>query len=132
MNAVDEMDVPNGAVRPTIERDDECLTHFMVHRDELRQETMGSYLESISEIELKPGAELAPYHREGDEFYYILSGEALVSIGYHEQRVSAGELVRIPRDAVRSLRPSAPDGACRALAFAVGFIAESESDDAAG
>jgi mannose-6-phosphate isomerase-like protein (cupin superfamily) len=42
------------------------------------QETMGSYLEYVAEFELKPSAHLAPHSHDTDEFYRLLSGEAII------------------------------------------------------
>ena len=55
--------------------------------------------ESLSVIEesMPPGAfEVAHYHRKAQQFFYLLSGEALLEVNGKEIRVSARQGVHIP------------------------------------
>jgi quercetin dioxygenase-like cupin family protein len=118
------MDVRNAEVEPTIEHGGTCRSYFLVGKEELRAQTLGSYLEFVSEFELEPGAELEPHRHDTDEFYYLLRGSARMTIEGEERDIGVGDLVHIPRDAVHSIRPADPEQGFRALAFAVSFMPE--------
>ncbi len=60
------MDVRNADVEPTIEHGGTCLSYFLVDKEEMRARTSGSYLEFVSEFELRPGAELEPHRHDTD------------------------------------------------------------------
>jgi quercetin dioxygenase-like cupin family protein len=115
------MDVRNAQVEPTIEHGGSCLSYFMFPKESVRDETMGSYLEFIGEFELKAGARLEPHYHDTNEFYYLLSGEAIMQIEDEQQRVAPGDLIHIPRNAVHSIWPASDTESFRALAFAVSF-----------
>jgi quercetin dioxygenase-like cupin family protein len=115
------MDVRNANVKPTIEHGGTCFSYFMIPKESVRDETMGSYLEFIGEFELKPGSRLDPHHHDTHEYYYMLSGEAIMQIEKEQQRVKPGDLVCIPRNAVHSIWPASEAESFRAMAFAVSF-----------
>jgi oxalate decarboxylase/phosphoglucose isomerase-like protein (cupin superfamily) len=118
------MDIRNANVPPTIEHGGTCLSYFLIGKEEMRRDTLGSYLEFVSEFELQPGAALEPHRHNSDEFYYLLSGEARMTIAGEEREIGPGDLVHIPRNAVHSIRPRDPGQGFRALAFAVGYMPE--------
>jgi quercetin dioxygenase-like cupin family protein len=115
------MDVRNADVEPEVEHGGSCLSYFMIPKESVRDETMGSYLEFIGEFELKPGTRLHPHYHDTNEFYYMLSGEAIMQIEKEQQRVKPGDLVCIPRNAVHSIWPASEGESFRAMAFAVSF-----------
>jgi quercetin dioxygenase-like cupin family protein len=115
------MDVRNANVEPTIEHGGTCRSYFMFPKEQFREQTEGSHLEFIGEFELEPGARLEPHRHDSHEFYYLLTGEAVMQIEDEEQVVRRGDLVHIPRNAVHSIRPAKDDEPFRALAFACSF-----------
>jgi mannose-6-phosphate isomerase-like protein (cupin superfamily) len=52
---------------------------------------------SVIEERMPPGAgEVAHYHHNAQQFFYVLSGEALLEVDGKEARASAGQGVHIP------------------------------------
>ncbi len=115
------MDIRNANVEPTIEHGGSCLSYFMVPKESFRHESEGSYLEFIGEFELKPGARLKPHYHDTHEFYYMLSGQAVMQVGTEQSMLSPGDMVHIPRNAVHSIWAASDSESFRALAFAVSF-----------
>jgi len=115
------MDVRNADVEPTVEHGGSCLSYFMVAKESFRDETEGGYLEFIGEFELKPGARLAPHFHDTHEYYYLLSGQAIMQVENEQRRIAPGDLVHIPRNAVHSIWSASGTEPFRALAFAVSF-----------
>lgn len=119
------MDVRNvNTKEPIIEHGGTCLSYFFFEKEEIRQETMGSYLEFVAEFELKDGARLEPHYHDSDEFYYILQGRATMWVEGEKQVLERGDLVHIPRNAVHSIWPTDPTESFRALSFATSFMPE--------
>jgi quercetin dioxygenase-like cupin family protein len=108
-------------VSPVSEHGGTCRSWFFFEKESLRAETMGGYLEFVDEFELQPGARLEPHEHDSDEFYYLLRGEATMRVGDDEFPLRPGELVRIPRNEIHSIRTAGDDG-CRALAFAISYM----------
>jgi quercetin dioxygenase-like cupin family protein len=115
------MDVTNSDRPPIIEHGGTCITHFLVDKEELRAQTMGGYLEFVSEFQLKPGASLEPHSHDSDEFYYLLEGSAIMTVAGEEREVHTGDLIRTPPNTVHSIR-TIGDGSFRALAFATSYM----------
>jgi quercetin dioxygenase-like cupin family protein len=115
------MDVRNADVEPTIEHGGSCTSYFMVPKDSFRAETEGSYLEFIDEFELEPGSRLQPHYHDSHEYYYLLSGQAVMQVENEQRVLSPGDLVHIPRNAVHSIWSASATESFRALAFAVSF-----------
>jgi quercetin dioxygenase-like cupin family protein len=86
---------------------------------ELRAETLGGYLELISEFEVLGGGEVHPHRHPTFEFYYVLSGRGIMTIEDESAEIRQGDLVKIPPDATHSLKPVSPNAAIHCLAFAV-------------
>jgi quercetin dioxygenase-like cupin family protein len=116
------MDVRNAKIEPTIEHGGTCRTFFMFPKESIRRETEGSYLEYVSEFEIAAGTHLEPHRHNTHEFYYILSGKALMQIGQEKREVGPGDLIHIPPNAVHSIAPLGDTVPMRALAFAASFL----------
>lgn len=119
------MIIKDANVEPIVEHGGTCLGYFMFAKEELRHETMGGYLEFFNEFELRGGAALEPHSHNSDEFYYLLRGEAMMRVGDEESPLRPGQLVRIPRNEIHSIRALSEDG-FRAIAFAISYMAEGE------
>jgi quercetin dioxygenase-like cupin family protein len=115
------MDVRNARIPPTIEHGGTCKTFFMFPKESIRGDTEGSYLEYISEFEIAPGTHLEPHRHNTHEFFYILSGRALMQIEREKREVGPGDLIHIPPNAVHSIAPAGAQ-TMRALAFAASFL----------
>jgi quercetin dioxygenase-like cupin family protein len=115
------MDVRNADVEPTIEHEGSVQTFFMVPKDSVRDETEGSFLEFISEFEVLPGKRLHPHYHDTHEYYYLLSGRAVIQIADEQCTVAPGDLIHIPRNLVHSIWSASETEPFRALAFAVSF-----------
>jgi quercetin dioxygenase-like cupin family protein len=115
------MDVRNSKIEPTIEHGGTCRTFFMVPKESMREETMGSYLEYVSEFEIAAGTNLEPHRHNTHEFFYMLSGKAMMQIEKEKREVVPGDLIYIPPNAVHSIWPLG-DQPLRALAFAASFL----------
>ena len=118
------MDVRNARVEPVLEHGGTCRTYPMFPKESLRDETMGGYLEFVVEFELMAGAKLEPHYHDSDEFYYILSGNAVMQIAAEVRELGPGDLVRIPRNAAHSIWPTDASGTFRAFAFATSYQPE--------
>jgi mannose-6-phosphate isomerase-like protein (cupin superfamily) len=88
---------------------------------EMREETLGGYLELVSEFEVMGGGEVHPHKHHTIEFYYVITGRGIMVIEGEEREIRQGDLVKIPADAIHSLRPVSPNASIRCLAFAVGL-----------
>lgn len=117
------MIIKDADVEPIIEHNGTCRAFFFFDKEELREETMGGYLEFFNEFELRGGGALEPHSHDTDEFYYLLRGEALMRVGDEESTLRPGQLVRIPRNEIHSIRALGDDG-FRAIAFAVSYMPE--------
>jgi mannose-6-phosphate isomerase-like protein (cupin superfamily) len=116
------MDIRNDTnAHEVIEHGGTCTTKFLVDKEELRSQTMGGYLELVSEFSVKPGVALEPHSHDSDEFYYLLEGSAIMRVGDEEAEVTVGDLIRTPPNTVHSIRATGDDG-FRALAFATSYM----------
>jgi len=123
------MDVRRAPADPIVEHDGTCSTYFMFHKESFRDETEGSYLEYISEFEIAVGAHLDPHVHDTHEFYYVLSGDAIMDIEGEQRAVGPGDLIHIGRNESHSIWPTG-DVPMRALAFATSFMSRSEASSA--
>ena len=92
---------------------------WLIKPREMREETLGGHLELISEFEVKGGGEVHPHKHPTFEFYYILSGRGVMIIEGETQVIGPGDLVKIPPNALHSLKPVSTNASIRGLAFAV-------------
>jgi quercetin dioxygenase-like cupin family protein len=75
---------------------------------EMGEETIGGHLELVSEFEVMGGGEVHPHHHPTFEFYYVLTGRGLMTIENETREIRQGDLVKIPPNAVHSLKPVSP------------------------
>ena len=109
--------------RVVSEHNDTVKTLFFYKMEELRNETMGGYLEFVDEFVLAEGNEIEPHSHNTDEFYYVLDGNGTMTVDGEAQELTVGELVRIRPNLIHSL--AADRGvAMRALAFAISYMPE--------
>ena len=95
---------------------------------ELKEATLGGYLELIGEFEVEAGAELHPHSHHTHEFYYFLAGKGAMTIEDETRDVGPGDLVYIPPDAVHTVRPVTGNARVRALVFAIALADTPEMD----
>jgi mannose-6-phosphate isomerase-like protein (cupin superfamily) len=93
------------AMEPIVEHFGTCPVWWFYKEKELKEATMGGFVELISEFEIKPGARLDPHSHHTLEFYYVISGRGIMTISGEERQVCPGDLITIPPDAVHSIRP---------------------------
>lgn len=115
------MDVRTADVEPTVEHGGTVRSYFMFHKDELREATLGSFLELVAEFEVSPGEQLEPHRHNTHEFYYILNGRGMMQIEAEQREVGPGDLIHIPPRSVHSVWPIVEGQPLRAFAFAVSF-----------
>ena len=65
-----------------------------------RQETLGHFVCRIT----TPDNPFGPHQHEGEEFWYILEGDAVVSIDGEESAVEAGDLIVLPSGSDHGLK----------------------------
>jgi mannose-6-phosphate isomerase-like protein (cupin superfamily) len=124
-----QMDVRSSEnVKPVLEHNGSIPVWWLYEPREMKKDTMGGYLELISEFEVKPGGAVDPHSHHTFEFYYILGGRGVMMVGGEEREVGPGDLVKIPPNVVHSLRPVPSDGSIRSLAIAVGLKDTPEID----
>lgn len=123
------IDIRNTEDRPTIlEHDDTVRSRFLVDFEEMREATMGSYLQFIDEFFVEAGVQMEPHRHNTHEFYYVLEGSAFMTVGSDSREIGPRDLVHIPPNEPHSLR-GGPDGVL-AFAFAASFLAPGESHTA--
>jgi quercetin dioxygenase-like cupin family protein len=83
------------------------------------EETKGTYLEAVEEFWLDPDVRAEPHFHDTHEFFYILEGSATIQVEQEARICSPGDLIRIPRNAVHTVR--AGKNGVRALAFSVSY-----------
>jgi quercetin dioxygenase-like cupin family protein len=88
---------------------------------EMKEATLGGYLELVSEFEVTGGGEVHPHKHHTYEFYYVISGRGIMNIEGESHEIRQGDLVKIPPDAIHSLRPVSANASIRCFAFAVGL-----------
>jgi len=91
----------------------------LIKPQEMKGLTDGGYLELANEVEVAVGGEVYPHTHPTHEFYFVMSGDGVMTIGDEHRDVAPGDLVYIPPDAVHSLRPTG-DGPIHCFCFAVG------------
>jgi quercetin dioxygenase-like cupin family protein len=115
------MDVRTADVAPTVEHGGTVKSYFLFEKDELYQQSLGSFLEFVCEFEVAAGEKLEPHHHDTHEFYYVLQGEGIMQIESEQRGVRPGHLVHIPRKAGHSIWSTVPGQSIRCLAFGVSF-----------
>ncbi len=113
------MDVRNVAtVEPEVEHNGTVPVWWLIRPQEMQALTEGGYLELANEFEVAVGGEVFPHSHPTHEFYFVMTGEGIMTIDGEEQPVKPSDLVHIPPDKVHSLRPTG-DEAIHCFCFAV-------------
>jgi mannose-6-phosphate isomerase-like protein (cupin superfamily) len=114
------VDVRNVAeVTPEVEHNGTVPVWWLIHPREMKEITDGGYLELANEFEVAVGGEVFPHTHPTHEFYFVMTGEGIMTIGDEQRPVRPSDLVYIPPNMVHSLRPTG-DAPIRCFCFAVG------------
>ena len=114
-------------VEPEVEHNGTVPVWWLIHPREMKDITDGGYLELANEFEVAVGGEVFPHTHPTHEFYFVMSGAGVMTVGDEERPVKPSDLVYIPPDVVHSLRPTG-DEAIRCFCFAVGVKGAGEID----
>ena len=115
------MDVRNVRdVTPEVEHNGTVPVWWLIHPREMKGLTEGGYLELANEFEVPVGGEVYPHTHPTHEFYFVMTGRGVMTVGDDHRDVAPGDLVYIPPEAVHSLRPSGGDP-IHCFCFAVGL-----------
>ena len=113
------MDVRNvQEVTPEVEHNGTVPVWWLIRPREMKGITDGGYLELANEFEVPVGGEVYPHTHPTHEFYFVMSGRGIMTVGSEDRDVAPRDLVYIPPDAVHSLRPTG-GGAIHCFCFAV-------------
>src|SRR5580700_9032824 len=115
-------------VAPAIEHAGTVPVWWLFQPGELKDVTEGGFLELVSEWEVAGGGLVDPHSHPTHEFYYILSGRAIMKIGSEEQEVGQGDLIYTPPDTPHSIWPTTDNAPLRGLAFAIGVAGSGPVD----
>ena len=115
------MDVRSIAtVEPEVEHNGTVPVWYLVHPREMKALTDGGYLELVNEFEVAAGGYVFPHSHPTHEFYFVMNGRGVMTIGGEDRDVAPGDLVYIPPDKVHSLRPVSDHAPIHCFCFAVG------------
>jgi mannose-6-phosphate isomerase-like protein (cupin superfamily) len=106
-------------VEPEVEHNGTVPVWWLISPREMKDITDGGYLELANEFEVAVGGEVFPHTHPTHEFYFVMTGEGVMTIAGEERAVGPSDLIYIPPDQVHSLRPTG-DTAIRCFCFAVG------------
>jgi mannose-6-phosphate isomerase-like protein (cupin superfamily) len=114
------MDVRNvKQVEPEVEHNGTVPVWWLIHPREMKELTDGGYLELANEFEVAVGGEVFPHDHPTHEFYFVMTGQGVMTVGGEARDVSPGDLIYIPPDTIHSLRPTGGQP-IRCFCFAVG------------
>ncbi|HEX3841863.1 MAG TPA: cupin domain-containing protein [Acidimicrobiales bacterium] len=123
------MDVRNiEDVAPVVEHNGTVPVWWMVKSRELKDITTGGYLELVNEFEVAGGGRVDPHSHPTHEFYYVLRGRGIMTVGDDERQIAQGDLVHIPPDVVHTLRPVSDNASIHCFCFAIGTKDAGEID----
>jgi mannose-6-phosphate isomerase-like protein (cupin superfamily) len=105
-------------ITPEVEHNGTVPVWYLVSPREMQQITDGGYLELVNEFEVAVGGQVYPHNHPTHEFYFVMSGEGIMTIGDEDRPVHQGDLVYIPPDQVHSLTTTG-EVACHCFCFAV-------------
>ena len=91
----------------------------LVPKFSMHDQTQGAYLEAVEEWTVAPNIRSEPHFHDTHEYFFFLEGDAVVQIEGEARRVSPGDLVYVPRNAVHAVR-SGTKGV-RAFSFSVSY-----------
>ena len=107
-------------VAPEIEHNGTVPVWWLVKSQEMKDLTSGGFLELVNEFEVAGGGYVDPHSHPTHEFYYVLNGRGVMTIGDEQREIGQGDLVHIPPDMVHSLRPISDHAPIHCFCFAVG------------
>ena len=107
-------------VSPVVEHNGTTPVWWLVPPREMFEATRGGHLELIAVWEINGGGEVFSHHHPTHEFYYVISGRALMIVEDEEREISEGDLVYIPPSKVHSVKTISPNAGIKAVSFAVG------------
>ena len=114
------MDVRNMQdTEPEVEHNGTVPVWWLIRPQEMKAFTDGGYLELANEFEVPVGGEVYPHTHPTHEFYFVMTGDGVMTIGPEQREVRPGDLIYIPPEAVHSLRPSG-EAPIHCFCFAVG------------
>ena len=116
--AMDVRNIENAA--PVVEHNGTVPVWWMVHSREMKEMTDGGFLELVNEFEVEGGGYVDPHSHPTHEFYYVLRGRGIMTIGDEERLIAQGDLVHIPPDVVHSLRSATDHAPIHCFCFAIG------------
>jgi quercetin dioxygenase-like cupin family protein len=116
--AMDVRNIENSS--PVVEHNGTVPVWWMVNSREMKEQTDGGFLELVNEFTVEGGGHVDPHSHPTHEFYYVLRGRGIMTIGDEERPIGQGDLVHIPPDAVHSLRPISDHAPIHCFCFAVG------------
>ena len=115
------MDVRNiEDVAPIVEHAGTVPVWWMVQSQEMRELTDGGFLELVNEFEVAAGGHVNPHSHPTHEFYYVLRGRGVMTVGDEDRTIAQGDLVYIPPDVVHSLRTLTEHTGIHCFCFAIG------------
>jgi oxalate decarboxylase/phosphoglucose isomerase-like protein (cupin superfamily) len=106
---------------PVVEHNGTVPIWDLVPAYEMKESTAGCFLELVCEVEVVAGGAMGAHSHPTHEFYYILSGRAIMQVADEEREVHAGDLIYTPPDTSHAIRPVTENGTVRLLAFALGL-----------
>ncbi len=115
---MDVRNIENAA--PVVEHNGTVPVWWMVNSREMKEQTDGGFLELVNEFEVPGGGLVDPHSHPTHEFYYVLRGRGIMTIGDEERLIAQGDLVHIPPDAIHSLRPVSDNASIHCFCFAIG------------
>jgi len=80
---------------------------------------LGGGLLFVTEFQVKGGEDMEAHAHEEEEYYYILYGRGEMTIDGETENVVPGDLIRIPSNALHSIKPKGKDYPIHAFCFAV-------------
>ena len=104
---------------PEIEHNGTVPVWYLVHPREIKDMTDGGFVELINEFEVAAGGAVFPHSHPTHEWYFVMSGRGVMTVGDEDRSVNPGDLIYIPPDQTHSLHPVG-GGAIHCFCFAVG------------
>ncbi len=111
--------VYNADVEPLVQHAGTVRSYFMFGPQQMREQTLGSFLEFINEFTVDAHAIVEPHFHNSHEFYYMLTGRGIMRVGEEVFTVGPGDLIHTPPNVPHSLFGGR--SGTRALAFSAGF-----------
>lgn len=111
------MDIRSRGTVKMEESGDERVT-WLVDRADVQKVTTGSFVDFVVEVEVRPGGSTAPHDHPAHEWFYLLAGHGVISVGDERCEVGPGDCVYIPPGLTHMLT-SVTEVPIRMLAFGV-------------